>query len=115
MFAGALRNCLLATAFASAMSMGSVGADRAQSQTEQPPDAPAGGRTIAVYFSHDPESYEDFGAVREVSRTAIGPRIATAALQSLIEGPTPEEHADGYFSDLSQMLSGASPRDGADF
>lgn len=32
--------------------------------------------------------------------------LATAALESLIRGPTPEEVAAGYFSELSVMLYG---------
>lgn len=35
-------------------------------------------------------------------------RIAIPLLEELIEGPTPEEQAQGYFSELGDMLQGES-------
>jgi hypothetical protein len=41
--------------------------------------------------------------------------VATAALEALIAGPTAEEIAAGYSSELRQMLRGPSSCGGADF
>lgn len=70
---------------------------------------------VAVYFSKEPDSYNDFTLVFPLERTVVGPRVGTMALQHLIDGPTPEERADGYFSELAGMLDGPSVCEGADF
>jgi hypothetical protein len=77
--------------------------------------APTGEVSIVVYFSHRERSADDFGAVFPVARTAMLPRIATAALDSAIAGPTPDEQAEGYFSELGGMLAGESTCGGPDF
>lgn len=73
---------------------------------------------LAVFLARNPESYEDFAAAFPVVRAAARGAdevLATAALESLIRGPTPEEVAAGYFSELSVMLYGDSDCGGQDF
>jgi Sporulation and spore germination len=72
---------------------------------------------VQVFFSHRPESLDNFEAVLPVDRTLtrVGQQVGTAALAALIEGPTPEEQAAGFFSELGGMLGGDSDCDGADF
>jgi spore germination protein GerM len=50
-----------------------------------------------------------------VKRTAPDRGVATAALAELIDGPTTEERAAGYYSELGRALSGPSSCDGRDF
>lgn len=91
---------------------------RASVPTAQAAPAPApasGPRQVQVFFSKNPESLADFGAVFPVTRTANDTGVATAALKALVDGPTPAEIAQGYFSELGAMLSGASTCQGADF
>jgi hypothetical protein len=71
--------------------------------------------SVVVYFSRQPESHDDFGLVFPVIRHVVGPRVGTAALESLIAGPTDEERTDGYFGELGHMLDGPSFCNGADF
>lgn len=68
-----------------------------------------------MYFSKRPESDADFGAVRPVSRWVEGPAVATAAIAALIDGPTAEEQASGYYSELGSMLRGESACGERDF
>jgi hypothetical protein len=74
--------------------------------------------TVQVFFSRDPESLGDFGAVFPIARDlAPGDQgLAGAALQALIDGPTPPEQAQGYFSDFGALLvGGLSACKGGDF
>jgi hypothetical protein len=73
------------------------------------------GRPITVFFSRQPESAQDFTAVYPVTRTAPDAGVARAALNALIDGPTPEEAADGYYAELGQMLDGPSTCGGPDY
>lgn len=70
---------------------------------------------IRVYFSRHPASDGSFTAVSPVKRTAADRGVAAAALAELIDGPTTEERAAGYFSELGRSLSGPSTCDGRDF
>lgn len=75
--------------------------------------APAAGspqlaREIVVYFQRRPQSEQDFALVFPVTRRANGPGVAREALGALIAGPTPEEAAAGYYSELRAMLVGRS-------
>jgi hypothetical protein len=70
---------------------------------------------IQVFFGHHHQSYKDFAAVFPVIRPASEDALEKAALMRLIEGPTPEEQASGYFSELRGMLSGSSDCRGEDF
>lgn len=76
---------------------------------------PGRGYPITVFFSRQPESAHDFAAIYPVMRTAPDAGVARAALNALIAGPTPEEAADGYFSELGQMLDGPSNCNGSDY
>src|SRR4029078_2820160 len=82
---------------------------------EGQPPRPVPTRRIAVYFSHHPETDEDFTTVQPVDRAAPDQGVARAALEFLIAGPTPAEQASGFFSELGAMLHGASTCDGPDF
>jgi hypothetical protein len=82
------------------------------------PGGPARAETahpIQVFFSRHPESDGDFEAVFPVARTAPDAGVAAAALEALIAGPTPDERAAGYFSELGLMLHGASDCGDRDF
>jgi hypothetical protein len=63
---------------------------------------------IEVYFSRRPESDHDFTAVFPAARRAPDAGVATGALRELIAGPTLEEAAQGYFSELGTMFVGPS-------
>jgi hypothetical protein len=94
----------------------------ARSQTTAVPTSPASTATTAgypvqVYFSKNPDSYNDFTAVFPVHRTAPTLAVATYAIQQLIAGPTSSEASAGYFTELSGVLqrTGTSSCGGADF
>ena len=70
---------------------------------------------IRVYFSRHPDSDATFTAVSPVKRSALDRGVAAAALAELIDGPTTEERAAGYYSELGRSLSGPSSCDGRDF
>ncbi len=70
---------------------------------------------VHVFFSKRPEADDDWAAVFSVRRYAPSIRVATFALENLIDGPTPEEQAAGYFSELGGMLNGPSACDDRDF
>jgi hypothetical protein len=70
--------------------------------------APQASRQIAVYFSRRPQSDADMSAVFPVPRTVDSPAVARAAILALMAGPTPEESAAGYFSELGGSLMGPS-------
>ena len=86
---------------------------------QSPGQQPSGQHTstVQLFFSHQPESLNDFTAVFPVQRTVQYPdqQIATATMKALIDGPTPSEQAQGYFSELGGMLSGPSTCGGQDF
>jgi hypothetical protein len=62
-----------------------------------------------IYLSRSPESEEDFMAVFPVFRRPMTP---VESVSSLIAGPTDDEVADGYYSELGAMLRGDSVCDG---
>jgi hypothetical protein len=70
---------------------------------------------IRVFFSRRPDSESASSVVFPVGRLAADRAVATAALTSLIAGPTPAERAGGYFSELGGALTGASSCSGHDF
>jgi hypothetical protein len=70
---------------------------------------------VQVYFSRRPEADENWTAVFPVQRYAPDLRVATFALNSLVAGPTRDEQAMGYFSELGGMLTGPSHCYGQDF
>jgi sporulation and spore germination protein len=73
------------------------------------------GVPVRVFFSRRPESDSAFASVFPVPRLAPDQAVATAALASLIKGPTAAERADGYYSELGGALTGASTCSGKDF
>jgi hypothetical protein len=77
---------------------------------------------VLVYFSKNPESFNDSTAVFPVQRVAPNSAVATYAIQLLIAGPTLEERGAGYFSELNSLFTGPStcsngsnPTGGPDF
>lgn len=94
----------------------------AQSQPTVAPTLPATtatatGYPVLVYFSKNPDSYNDSTAVFPVHRTSPTLGVATYAIQQLIVGPSPSEASAGYFTELSTVLrrTGASSCGGPDF
>lgn len=69
---------------------------------------------VQVYFSRNPDSYSDDGAVFGVERIAPQANDAAYAIEQLIAGPTADETAQGYFTELTAALSGTSTCGGAD-
>ena len=55
---------------------------------------------VKVYFSKNPESFDDPSRVYAVDRTAPTLAVATFVIKQLITGPTTLETAMGYFSDV---------------
>jgi hypothetical protein len=70
---------------------------------------------VYVYFSKQPDSYNNPNIVFAVERNAPAVDDATYAIQQLIAGPTPAEASAGYFTELTAALSGPSNCGGADF
>src|SRR5262249_15465760 len=68
-----------------------------------------------VYFSKHPDADSNPAAVFAVARTSPTLGVATFAIGQLLAGPTASERAEGYFTELSGALSGASNCGGADF
>jgi hypothetical protein len=77
---------------------------------------------VLVYFSKNPESFNDSTAVFPMQRVAPSSAVATYVIQLLIAGPTLEERGAGYFSELNSLFTGPStcsngsnPTGGPDF
>lgn len=70
---------------------------------------------VKVYFSKRPASDDDFMAVYPVTRMVGDAGVAHGALEELLRGPTPEEQAEGYFSELGAMVVGPSDCDEESF
>ena len=70
---------------------------------------------VYVYFSKNPDSYNDPTKVFPVDRYSPTLGVATYAIQQLIAGPTSSEAAAGYFSEIKGKFSGSSNCGGADF
>jgi hypothetical protein len=72
--------------------------------------------TVQVFFSHDPESFNDFTAVFPLPRDVAADDLMESAIAALIAGPSAAEQANGYFSDFKAMITGtASTCKGQDF
>jgi hypothetical protein len=54
--------------------------------------------TVQVFFSHDPESFNDFTAVFPLPRDVADGDLMERAIAALIVGPSAAEQANGYFS-----------------
>jgi hypothetical protein len=86
------------------------------------PTAASTGYPIQVFFSKFPESDNNNSLALPVKRISPTPHVEVFAIQLLIAGPTPEERAAGYFTELNSILSGPStcspkpaPTGGPDF
>ena len=64
------------------------------------------GYSIKVFFSKTPDSENSLNAVFSVTRMSPTAQVETYAVQLLIAGPTPEERAAGYYSELNALLNG---------
>jgi spore germination protein GerM len=73
------------------------------------------GIAVRVFFSKHPESDNSVQAVFAVKRVSPDAKVATYATQQLIAGPTASEKAQGYYTELTAALTGASNCSGADF
>lgn len=95
----------------------SVAAPAAADRIDRPATHRQGATTVQVFFSRydgiDRPFDQVFGFDRRVS--PVDGRVATAALEALIQGPTDEERDQGYSSELQGMLGGESVCDGPDF
>jgi len=71
---------------------------------------------VQVFFSRNPESFNDFAAVFPLERFVPGgPDVVEQTVAQLVAGPTPAEQAMGYFSDFSAIQVGASTCKAQDF
>src|SRR5207247_10573106 len=61
--------------------------------------------TVQVFFSHDPESFNDFTMVFPQGRTVPGGAgIIEQTLAALLAGPSAAEQAAGSFSDFHNLI-----------
>lgn len=86
------------------------------------PTATPSGYPVLVYFSKSPESDNNLALTFPVKRISPTPHVDVFAIQLLLAGPTPEERAAGYFTELNGVLTGPStcsaspaPTGGPDF
>lgn len=64
---------------------------------------------IKIFFSKTPESENVApSTVFAVDRVSTTPQVETFAVQLLVAGPTPEERAAGYYSELNGLFNGTS-------
>lgn len=87
-----------------------------------PATATLTGYPIKVYFSRFPDTDTTLSAVFPVPRISPTPNVEVFSIQLLIAGPTPEERAAGYYTELNNVLDGPSscsaapaPTGGPDF
>ena len=74
----------------------------------------ASGTPIKVYFSQAPAALEsDFTTVTAVNRISPTKGVGTFAIQMLVAGPTPDERAQGMFSEMNSMFTGPSVCNGS--
>lgn len=66
------------------------------------------GYPVKVFFSKTPDSENSLTAVFPVNRVSPTSQVETFSVQLLIAGPTPEERAAGYYSELNSLFNGAS-------
>lgn len=70
-------------------------------------------KTVTVYFSKDPSSFDDPAIAVAVSRQTTRSDVAAFAVEQLLAGPTESEQIGGLFTPLK--LSGSSNCSGKDF
>jgi hypothetical protein len=66
------------------------------------------GSPINVYFSKTPETDGNFSQAFPVKRVAPLQQVEVFAVQLLVAGPTPDERAAGYYSELNGLFNGPS-------
>jgi hypothetical protein len=90
----------LALAFALAFTITSAAASPAAASSAPP------SHQVKVYFSRfsDANDQDVYPVVRAIPTQGVG----TYSIQLLIAGPTPEERAAGYYSELNSLLTGPS-------
>jgi hypothetical protein len=73
--------------------------------------------TVQVFFSHDPESFNDFTAVFPQPRVVPGGlALMEQSVAALLAGPTAAEQAAGFYSDFHNLIvPGPSTCKGQDF
>ena len=71
--------------------------------------------SLAVYFSKEPESLDDFTYTQAVTRSSSRADMGAFAVEQLIAGPTNTEASHGLFSSLKGKLQGDSSCSGKDF
>jgi hypothetical protein len=72
--------------------------------------------TVQVFFSRDPDSFNDFTAMFAQSRVVPGGAgLIEQTVAAHLAGPTPGEQAAGFFSDFKNLLVGPSTCKGQDF
>lgn len=64
--------------------------------------------TVEVFFSHDPESFDNPLAVFPLSREVPADQLMEGAVAALIDGPSADEQANGYFSDFKAVIVGTT-------
>jgi hypothetical protein len=111
----ALQRCGIAGPAAVPTATHSAPAATVTTATTPLPTPTANGYIVQVYFSKQPDSYNDPNAVFPVQRVSPTAGVATSAIEQLIAGPTASEKAQGYFTELSGALTGASNCGGPDF
>lgn len=99
--------------FAACGSSSTGGASPTATATTSPTAAstatPSGsGYPLMVFFSKTPDSENTLTAVFPVARVSPTQQVETFSVQLLLAGPTPEERAAGYYSELNSMLNGPS-------
>lgn len=109
----AATGAFLALAFAFAFTITSAAASPAAASSAPP------SHQVKVYFSRFSDANDQH--VYPVQRTIPTQGVGTYSIQLLIAGPTPEERAAGYYSELNSLLTGPSlcstphPTGGPDF
>ena len=91
--------------------------DTTQQPAANPPIQNDDGQTLAlaVYFSKEPESLDDFTYTRAVTRNSDRADMGTYTIEQLIAGPANTEVSQGLFSPLKGKLQGESNCGGKDF
>lgn len=105
---GVILTALLALAACSTPSSTGGATPTATSTSATSPTPALTGYPVKVFFSKTPDSENSFNAVFPVNRVSPTPQVETYSVQLLIAGPTPEERAAGYYSELNSLFSGAS-------
>lgn len=66
------------------------------------------GYPVTVFFSKTPDSENNYTVVFPLKRVSPTKQVEAYSIQLLIAGPTAEERAAGYYSELNSLFSGVS-------